>query len=642
MKNKNLLFLCLVLIPLLIEAQTYRSIDGYGNNPNQPEWGAASGPLQDNLTPAFEDGFSTPARSQNLNPRTISNKLFQQDDLYADHLGLNDFIWAFGQFLDHDLTLVHNYPEEEWMTEGVPIVIPDDDQYMEPGKLIPVMRSKQMGGTGLDINNPRRYINDITAFIDASAVYGSTQERADWLRTFQGGELKTSKGNRLPWNTIDGEFNSTVDVEAPFMEDAVGTSKKLFVAGDQRANENPALLSMHLLFVREHNRLCKAYFESNSNEDPNDPLSDEEAYQYARKRVGAILQNIVYNEWLPALGIHLTDYQGYDPTVNPSITNVFSAAAFRWGHTAINDVLLRFDTEGNISEHGHIELKDAFFNPLEALRLPLEEYVKGMGIQRQQDVDCKVVSALRNFLFEGNPVLGGLDLASINIQRGRERGLPDYNSIREQYGLDRKNAFIEICVDEVQSEVLEETYGTIDAIDPWVGMLAEDHLPNSMFGELVTTIMIQQFEDLRTGDRFFYLNDADLSVEDIEFIETSTLSELIQRNTSIKCFQEEAFIAIPHQDIPCWPYVAPVSLDVAFSPNPVTDYSFLSVYATKEGESHIRLVNAAGQTVYTQTENLKIGENHITIRWDEIYVKGAFYLIVEQGEELTALKALKI
>ena len=187
-------------------------------------------------------------------------------------------------------------------------------------------------------------------------------------------------------------------------------SKKLFVAGDLRANENPLLLSIHTLFVREHNRLCDQMLAENRGLDPLDPQTDEWIYQRARKIVGALIQRITYEEWLPALGVDVPDYRGYDPDIDPSVSNIFSAAAFRWGHTAINEWVLRYEVDGTVSDHGHIELLEAFFNPLESLRLPLEVYFKGMGIQNQQDVDCKLVGSLRNFLFNNNPALAGSTL----------------------------------------------------------------------------------------------------------------------------------------------------------------------------------------------------------------------------------------
>ncbi len=129
----------------------------------------------------------------------------------------------------------------------------------------------------------RQQINAITSFVDASNVYGSDRARADALRTFSGGRLKMSDGRLLP-----------TGIDIP--NDTGGTNNpSAFVAGDIRANENVALTSMHTLFVREHNRLAGII------EAQHPEYSDEQIYQLARKIVGAEIQKITYDEFLPAL-----------------------------------------------------------------------------------------------------------------------------------------------------------------------------------------------------------------------------------------------------------------------------------------------------------------------------------------------------
>ena len=89
--------------------------------------------------------------------------------------------------------------------------------------------------------------------------------------------------------------------------------------------------------------------------------------------------------------------------------------------------------------------------------------------------DTMVIDELRNFLF-GPPGAGGFDLASLNIQRGRDHGLADYNSVREAYGLPRAVGFEDVSLDPGVQERLAAAYGDVDAVDLWVGGLAEDAL----------------------------------------------------------------------------------------------------------------------------------------------------------------------
>ena len=177
-------------------------------------------------------------------------------------------------------------------------------------------------------------------------MYGSDAERAAALRTFEGGQLKTSEGDLLPFNE-DG------------LPNAGGTSADLFLAGDVRANEQVGLTAMHTLWVREHNRIA----EQLASEQPK--ASDEQLYQRARAIVIAEMQAITYNEFLPALlgEDAISEYRGYDHRVNPGITNVFSTAAYRFGHSMLSSELLRLDNDGTIADEGNLALQDAFFRP---------------------------------------------------------------------------------------------------------------------------------------------------------------------------------------------------------------------------------------------------------------------------------------
>ena len=345
MKARIIYFFTLVLLfPGLGFSQDIRTIDGVQNNSSNPEWGAEGTELFQLTAPRFSDGISTVNGADRPNPRAISNRLFAQVDNIFDDKRLSDYVWVFGQFIDHEIILVENNHEEP-----LSISIPADDEVFIPGGVpIFMFRSVAFDGSGTSSDNVRTYRNDLTAYIDASTVYGSTESREHWLRSFIDGKLKVSEGNLLPWNTLTGEFNDPTDSDAPFMDDAVGVGPKHFIAGDVRANENPLLATIHTLFVREHNRLATEI----AAEHPD--FDDEEIYQDARRRVGAYLQSIVYNEWLPAMGVNLAPYAGYREEVNAQISNVFSAAAFRMGHTLINSNIMRLDEEGAVLASGDI------------------------------------------------------------------------------------------------------------------------------------------------------------------------------------------------------------------------------------------------------------------------------------------------
>ncbi len=548
MERIILLIIALAFMQVSTFGQDNRTIDGSDNNLQNPEWGAAHTQLKRLTTIGYTDGVESPGGISRPNPRMISNVLFAQDSLLNEPSNLSDFVWAFGQFIDHDLSLTGD------SNENALIPVPMGDPWFDPfgtgASMIFMRRSKKMDGTGTDPSNPREHGNEITAWLDASSVYGSDQERADWLRTFSDGKMKTSTYNLLPWNTFTGNFATTVDWDAPLMDDGVQLSNYHFVAGDPRANEHPLLIAFHTVFVREHNRLC----DTLKIDHPD--WTDEELYQYARKIVGGLIQNVVYNEWLPAMGVNVDPYLGYDPNTDPRIMNIFSAAAFRLGHTLLNSTIQRLDNDGNEIQGGNLQLQEAFFNPQSILFLGggIDPLFKGMGAQVAQDLDCKVIDDVRNFLF-GPPGAGGLDLVSININRGRERGLPDFNTVRADFGLTPYSSFLELNSDTLIANSMEQLYGDINNIDPWVGMLAENKMPDALFGATIMEIMKSQFTALRDGDRFYFENDNGLSADEIAEIRNTTLHDIIMRNTNITLMQPNVFEAMPHDDI-CDPSIA--------------------------------------------------------------------------------------
>src|SRR5262249_1455892 len=151
-------------------------------------------------------------------------------------------------------------------------------------------------------------------------------------------------------------------------------------------------------------------------------------------------------EFLPALmGPYAPALRGrYDPSLNASVATEFSTAAFRLGHTLLSAQILRIETDGTPDPRGPLALKDSFFNPANpANSTDLEELLKGLASQRAEEVDNKLVDGVRNFLF-GPPGAGGFDLASLNIQRGRDHGLSDYNTTRAAFGLPRVTSFADI------------------------------------------------------------------------------------------------------------------------------------------------------------------------------------------------------
>jgi peroxidase len=498
-------------------------LDGKGNNIANPDWGSANTNFL-RLSPLdYADGVSSPAGADRPSARVISNTFSESpEDGILNDRDFTAFVYAWGQFLDHDINLT----ETATPKEAFPIVVPAGDMWFDPSNsgamIIPMSRSKY--DLTLSAMQPRQQVNSITAFIDGSQVYGVDAQRAAALREFVGGRMKVSDGNLPPFNT-DGFPNAN---DAHQIEDT-----KLFLAGDVRANENPELLSLHTLFIREHNRIAARA----AGRHPD--WTDEELYQHARRMVIAELQKITFEEFLPAiLGSNaMPAYQGYDSTVNPGIATEFSTAAFRVGHSMLGDDIEFLDNDGE-EIRAEMELRASFFNPGVVSETDIDPILKYLASDNAQEIDTRVVDDLRNFLF-GEPGQGGFDLASLNIQRGRDHGLADYNSVRVAYGLPRITSFEQITSDKAVQASLSSTYGNVDNIDLWIGGLAEDHLPNSSMGATFTAILIDQFSRLRDGDRFWY--QASLSDRMLRDVQETTLADVIRRNTELTKLQMDVF-----------------------------------------------------------------------------------------------------
>ncbi len=376
--------------------------------------------------------------------------------------------------------------------------------------------------------NPRQQITEISAYLDGSMVYGSDEARARALRTFQVGQLKTSPGNLPPLNT-DGLATAN---DAHFFPD-----DQLFLAGDVRANENPELASIQTLFLREHNQLAAAISAANPR------LTDEQVYQRARRLVIAEIQVVTYREFLPALlgPKPLRRYTGYRPDVNAGMATEFTTAAFRIGHTLVNDDIEFLDNDGEEIADG-LELAFAFFNPQPLKQLGPDSTLKYLATDVAQEVDTQIVPGLRDFLF-GPPGAGGLDLASLNIQRGRDHGLADYNTVRRAYGLPPVNSISEITKNPTLQANLTALYGDVKSMDLWVAGLAEDHVPGSSVGPTFRRILVDQFERSRDGDSNWY--ERSFFGRQLAALNATRLSDIIRRNTSITKLQDNVFFFDP-------------------------------------------------------------------------------------------------
>ena len=605
----------------------FRTLDGSSNNLSNENLGKAGNIYRRVGDANYANGDDIDNTLPNA--RYVSNRVF--NDLHVNLFSENNtshLVFVWGQFLDHTFGLAGAG------TEAANIAFDNNDpleNFQNDFGSIRFARSESEF-----INGQREQINTVSSFIDGWAIYGGTEERLEWLREgpVDGDMSNNSAKLLLPDGYLpraDARGDHTTAPGMALMSRLMSDPASAIVAGDVRANENTGLTAMHTLFAREHNRIVDLLPEN---------LDEETKFQIARKVVTAKQQYITYNDYLPSLGLELDPYQGYNPNVDPSLTNEFATVGYR-AHSMVHGDF-DFDTrnlsdadlailegQGVLKDGGQIEVSvnAQSGNPSVVNKVGLGAVIEGL-FETNYNNDVQIDNQLRSILFQ-IPVGGGftdgppienlfngvVDIGSIDIQRGRDHGMPSYNDLREDFGLPKVNSFYDITGEDpeaiakfvdtnalknvdgsiitsadlifnakdiklddpsiidfiavldgdgevvadpqeiasllaVNNEVegvtaiqrstvaarLEAIYGDIENLDAFTGMIAEEHIPGTEFGELQYAIWKEQFEDLRDGDRFFYLNDPDLDVIKTTFgIDYQySLGDIIADNTDLE------------------------------------------------------------------------------------------------------------
>ena len=197
-------------------------------------------------------------------------------------------------------------------------------------------------------------------------------------------------------------------------------------------------------------------------------------------------------------------------------------------------------------------LGDAFFDsnqvydPDNGTGLGVNSVYLGLALQAAQEYDHQINDGVRNFLF--NELRGGLDLASVNIARGREVGLPTLNEARLLLGLTPYHSFDQISSTPGVAQRFASIYESVDDVDLWLGGISEDAFNGGLLGETFNLIVSDQFQRLRDSDRFFYLNELDELRVLAPDIDSTSLSGIIRDNTPGDfIIQDNAFI-LPYKN----------------------------------------------------------------------------------------------
>jgi hypothetical protein len=455
-----------------------RALDGSGNNLAHPRWGQAGTPYRWVVEPGYRDGIK--AMRDSPGARYVSDRIFNDggQNLFSER-GVSAWVWLWGQFMDHTIG------RAQGGGENAPIPFNPADPlegFRNDFGVIGFHRDTPAPGTGASRSNPRQQTNAVSSYIDGSSIYGTTNDRLDWLRdgpgdgdpTHRRARLLTTPDGYLPRASARGNASTApaMDVDGTLL----GHPADRVEAGDVRANENMALTALHTLFTREHNRIVAALGSSG--------LGEEKKFQIARRVVGAEQQYITYTQFLPAVGVRLPEYSGYKKDVDATLGNEFAAFAYR-AHSMIHGDLelhadaTRYTTEQirrlldmhvTVAPDPHnpsrivltVPLNVAFFNPSLVPLIGLGPILATLGDEPQYKNDEQIDNALRSALFEvpgpgvadpgacfTDPATPGcfhgvVDLGAIDIARGRDHGMATYNQIRHAFGLEPKRSFTAI------------------------------------------------------------------------------------------------------------------------------------------------------------------------------------------------------
>lgn len=565
--------------PVCNQRSKFQSFDGSCNNLNQPWLGKSNTPYKRMLAPVYSDGISeikmhSVAKNLLPNPRVISLKLSTENNQFessATHFGV-----VFGQFVTHDFSQHGDISDADLNEIECPcdstsefcrnVPYPADEKIMQEKCMRVTRSSAALPSYGCRMDY-REQANMQSAFLDASQVYGEDKKTSLQLRQFTGGLMRTSAGL------------STGRPYLPLANDSscsnLNSSIQCFIAGESRTSENLGLAGFQLLFVREHNRIASELALIN-------PLwNDETLYYETRRIVQAVYQHIIYNEHLPVLLGNMTMQQyglfpltgsnvftGYNPRANPSITNEFTTAAYRFGHSMILNKLDRFNSL-NQNMSAAVSLFDMIFQVDEAYNAQyngMESLFIGLLNDLAGKADFSLVDTLQNHLeeFNENGTLVALDLATYNIQRGRDHGIPGYINYRSACNLKPASSFADLA-DTVSADniaLLASVYEDVADIDLWVGGLAETPVNGGVVGPTFACMIAREFQNLKKGDRFYYENykntmvGTDLTafrLDQLVEIRKVKLSSLVCKDYDISSIQSNPFLVASNTNnrVPC-------------------------------------------------------------------------------------------
>ncbi|XP_063411145.1 myeloperoxidase-like [Mytilus trossulus] len=580
----------------------YASADGSCNNLDHPSWGVTNS-NQGRYVPAeYNDGFNEPRiygkyGTKLPEPRLISNMLFRPQKSTKLSQDLTILHMAWGQFMIHDVVKTP-------ITKGVKgsdiqccgenaenspdcfsLAIPSNDPYFSTDRQCLNFVRSRPGKLNDNLPGIREQINEVTSFLDGSVIYGSSEEQMKDLKMGYKGLLATKECPfsqkvlnfmRKPTIETEGCRSLPKGPDAPCFVLSKGDYHDYCQkAGDKRVNVVPNLCALHNLFVRYHNKIAERLAQVNFISWSSDQLFEE-----TRKIVTAILQHVTYNEYLPVVigKRNMIKYKlfsaetgfdnVYNEMVDATVKNSFGAAAFRFGHSQITNYQSRMNSQ--YTRYSETPIEQTFKRPgmctaQHGKNIP--DLLRWMFTDKSAETDRYFESGVRDKLFSKQQGKT-LDLPAMNIQRGRDHGLPGYNAFRRWcnlavgYSFGRRNTWSLSDHSYSNTRLLRKIYRHPDDIDLFVGGISETHVTDGVVGPTFACIIGQQFRDIKLGDRFWYENKlaiTSFTLDQVNEIKKVKLSQVICKGSDVNSVQENPLKAPsfenPRRECSDFPYI---------------------------------------------------------------------------------------
>ncbi|ROT86000.1 hypothetical protein C7M84_023985 [Penaeus vannamei] len=274
----------------------YRSADGTCNNLKNPTWGAAFTQFRRAMPPDYGDGVSSLRLARDgtdlPSARLVTNVVHTNQLVESRSYTVLTMSW--GQFVDHDITATALSKGSNMMAipccsvevleeptllhpQCASIPVPPDDPFYAAHNLTCMDLRAPLRPPG-----PREQINQQTAFLDGSVIYGTSDEQLGSLRIHKDGLLDSQV-------TLDGRelLPASKDPgDGCNVEDQFKYDRYCFKSGDARANEQILLTTLHTVWARQHNLVAL------NLKDLNPDWDDERLFQETRKVVVAQSQHI--------------------------------------------------------------------------------------------------------------------------------------------------------------------------------------------------------------------------------------------------------------------------------------------------------------------------------------------------------------